>query len=273
VSLTLEEIGALDTSLRLQIKKLKDEVLYELNPFALISLLDIALLATRTLHALWSESGQITVLSTRHKADLVQRREWLRFYRAFRDDFPILHSWRGRREQKQMLNDLQYGPIKTKALRQKGMSHFVTHVVMPVFLHIQYERVEPMTAIERAIQEVPPLSFATRKQWADAAVLWACERWPNQLKKPGSPLWKLAKPEAERDREKRKGIKRQRDLKTKREKESGVGGLDPIAATKIQKRQDYFARLAVSESHFRTGLKTQIIAYLERNLPAKKLSP
>ena len=274
MSLTTHQIAAMEEAVRANLRKLKSEVLVERNSTALLSLLDSALLATRSLHELWSEHRPRRLFTEESVNELGYRREDLAYHFSSRDEFPILHRWIGRADvqQEQMLRSLGHGPFKSKWKQETKMRCFMEQVIVPAIGELRHTKMEPRAAIEREIGLSEPLSYENRKVWADMIARWVCWRRRDLMRTRGSWLWKLAVPEAELRRERRKRTKRW-DAWERERKLHGNGQLDCIDATKLQERRAKIDRMGVTDAHIMNGLKAQIVAFLEKNLQADKMPP
>jgi hypothetical protein len=269
MSLNAEQIGEIDRDVRQQLNKLKDEVLDERNALAFLSLLDLALFATRSLHRLWwREHRPRRLFSKIAEDELEDRRESLRYFASWKDDFPILHSWENRanERQEQMLLGLRNGPLKSKGRHHTDMRRFIEQVIAPAFAEIQHMSGKPKTSLEREIWRFPPRSYDNKKEWADLAVRWSCLKWSDQMKTPDSPLWELAKPERELERGKRKKEKIVDKRGDRQRNAHSTGRLTVEEREAFDAKAKQINEMRVTEANFKNELKAQIVAWLKSNM-------
>ena len=245
-----------------QIEKLKHRAIQGDAAAALV-LVDLGVFATRAVQDLWFTPSIYNPFDGHSGKDgLIAQHEILSFWLKARDALPTLDPEDSR--QKEMLRGIRSGPFKTRKRKQTDMKTLLESMILPQFENILHKPDRP-TGIEGQIWDLPPLSPASLKFWADMIVAWLWEKHKAKMTDKDSWLYKLTR--AERgysiDKERRKETLKER---IKKRKKRGGGEMGFVDETWTGHEEDKIDKMSVTHAHIKNGLKAEIIEYWQRHL-------
>lgn len=234
---------------------------------AALVLVDAAVHAARAVQELWfTPPTYNTFRKNRPKDQLARRRDFLRFFLSNKAALPVLHPEDS--QQAEMLRAIKAGPFKDRKRKATDMKMLMDQMLLPIFDEIRIQPKEPAET-DGEVWRLPPLAQATIGPWAGVAVTWLWSHHKAKLTNPASWLYKLAKPETEALREVGKKETALDEFRRKRTNPK-IGAMELDHSRRFKERQSSLGRQrqnpTITASHIKNGLRSEIAAYLKRNL-------
>lgn len=259
-----------DKIVREEVRKLKHNVIVGGDPAAAVTLLGLAVSATEALQSLWSDpTPQVLGAGENTSPSLEARRELLAFLFKGADPLPIFRWEQTSAEhpnQGFFIDGIKNGPLKRRKRKATNMRTLIESVVFPDFSEIQFGA-RPKRGINHEIWCLPRLEKKTIKRWAGVIVEFVWLKKASELRTKNSDLYNLTGAEDELERAKA-GRRRALDtwIKGERKKYGNDGDRESVLQTRVQvkmaKTNAKINGMQVTDSHIKTGLRSEITKYL-----------
>ncbi len=206
------ESAQAETACREVIRNLRNRVVFDGDVTAAMALLGIATHATTALHSTWlqAQPRQTGIPDKKSAAPtLAARREMLAYWIGSADLLPAFSYKKGGKHeaiQGEMIEGLRHGPFKSRRRKDTELSRLV-QTAFEFFQMVQLEQAPPKEAIMGEIWRLPKLDQKSKPLWAKVIVKWL---WPiiqKDVRNRNSEWRKIAAPERELERDKRKATK------------------------------------------------------------------